>query len=188
MRNWPKSGHTSSSRLNYPYLIVRTSQVVLVVKNLPAKARDLRDSDLIPGSGRSPGEGNSNSLQCSWLGNPMDRGAWLSTVMGSQRVWHNGSDLACTHTHSSHCVTHRFWCQVHGKFVVVHLFCPSCFCSCKCSENIWWPLTHNQDTWEDSAPGRLWLGNHKEDNMVNMMTIGRTKSSYWSMLLTQIPC
>ena len=38
------------------------------------------EPSLIPGSGRSPGEGNSNSLQYSWLKNPMDRGAWWATV------------------------------------------------------------------------------------------------------------
>ena len=38
------------------------------------------DVGSIPGSGRSPGEGNGNPLQCSCLGNPMDRGAWQATV------------------------------------------------------------------------------------------------------------
>ena len=37
---------------------------------------------MIPGSGRSPGEGNGNPLQYSCLGNPMDRGAWRATVHG----------------------------------------------------------------------------------------------------------
>ena len=37
---------------------------------------------LIPGSGRSPGEGNGNLLQYSCLGNPMDRGTWWATVHG----------------------------------------------------------------------------------------------------------
>ena len=37
---------------------------------------------LIPGSGRSPGEGNGNPLQYSYLGNPMDRGAWQAVVHG----------------------------------------------------------------------------------------------------------
>ena len=46
-----------------------------VIKNPPAKAGDLRDTGLIPGSGRSPGEGNGNPLQYSCLVNPMDRGA-----------------------------------------------------------------------------------------------------------------
>ena len=39
----------------------------------------------IPGSGRSPGEGNSNPVQCSCLGNSMDRGAWWATVRGVAR-------------------------------------------------------------------------------------------------------
>ena len=40
------------------------------------------DIDLIPGPGRSPGEGNGNLLQYSCLRNPMDRGAWQATVHG----------------------------------------------------------------------------------------------------------
>ena len=47
------------------------------VKNHPANARD---TGSIPGSGRSPGEGNGNPLQYSCLGNSMDRGAWRVTV------------------------------------------------------------------------------------------------------------
>ena len=47
------------------------------VSNLPAIAED---GGLIPGSGRSPGEGNGNPLQYSYLENPMDRGAWRPTV------------------------------------------------------------------------------------------------------------
>ena len=50
-----------------------------VVKNLSAKARD---AGLIPGLGRSPGEGNGNLLQYSCLGNPMNRRAWWATVHG----------------------------------------------------------------------------------------------------------
>ena len=53
-----------------------------VVQNRPANAGDARDKGLIPGSGRSPGEGRGNPLQCSCLGNPMDRGAWRATVQG----------------------------------------------------------------------------------------------------------
>ena len=40
------------------------------------------DPGLIPGSGRSPGEGHGNPLQCSCLENPMDRGAWWATGHG----------------------------------------------------------------------------------------------------------
>ena len=50
-----------------------------VVKNLPTKAGDLGS---IPGSGRSPREGNGNPLQYSCLGIPMDRGAWWASVLG----------------------------------------------------------------------------------------------------------
>ena len=46
-----------------------------MVKYLPAKAGDITDVDLIPGLGRSPGEGNDDLLQYACLGNPMDRGA-----------------------------------------------------------------------------------------------------------------
>ena len=49
------------------------------VENLPANAGD---AGSIPGSERSPGEGNGHPLQDSLLGNPMDRGAWWATVHG----------------------------------------------------------------------------------------------------------
>ena len=51
------------------------SQVALVLKNLPASARGVRDTGSIPGSVRSPGGGHGNPLQNSCLENPMDRGA-----------------------------------------------------------------------------------------------------------------
>ena len=44
---------------------------------------------MIPGSGRSPGEGNGNPLQYSYLENPMDRGTWLAAVYGVTRVGHD---------------------------------------------------------------------------------------------------
>ena len=55
--------------------VVEASQVVLVVKNSPVNAGDVRNTVLIPGSGRSPGEGHGNLLQYSCLENPMDRGS-----------------------------------------------------------------------------------------------------------------
>ena len=57
------------------YLDVQASQVVLVVKNPPANAGDVRDVGSIPGSGRSLGGGNGNPLQYFCMENPMDRGA-----------------------------------------------------------------------------------------------------------------
>ena len=51
-------------------------------KNPPANAGDTRDAGSVPGSGRSPGEGNGNPLQYFCLGNPMDRGAWWAIIYG----------------------------------------------------------------------------------------------------------
>ena len=61
----------------------------LPVKNLPASAGDTGDAGLIPGFGRSSGEGNGNPFQSSCLGNPMDRGAWCVQSMGLQKARHN---------------------------------------------------------------------------------------------------
>ena len=56
-----------------------------MVKNLPANAEELGS---IPGSGRSPGEGNGKPLQYSCLENPMDGGAWWNTVHGTTKCFH----------------------------------------------------------------------------------------------------
>ena len=83
----------SSKLQNFPYLYEPkklafdmtslchwASQVVLVVKNLPASAEHIRNMGLIPGRGRSPGGGQGDPLQYSCPDNPMDRGAWQITV------------------------------------------------------------------------------------------------------------
>ena len=70
-------------------ILFPASQVVLVVKNLPANAEDIRDLGSIPGSRRSPGEGNGNPLQYSCLENPMDRGDWWDTVHGIAKSRHD---------------------------------------------------------------------------------------------------
>ena len=54
--------------------------MALVVKDLPASARDIRDKSLIPGSRRSLGGGHGNPLQYSCLENPMDRRAWQAML------------------------------------------------------------------------------------------------------------
>ena len=51
-----------------------------MVKNLSENAGDLRDTGLIPGSGRSPRGGHGNPFQYSCLENPMDREAWQATI------------------------------------------------------------------------------------------------------------
>ena len=53
-----------------------------MVKNPPANAGDIIDTDSIPRSGRSPGEGNGNPLQYPCLENSANRGAWWATVHG----------------------------------------------------------------------------------------------------------
>ena len=51
-----------------------------MVKNHLPMQQTLKDVGLIPGSGRSPGEGNGNPLQYSYLENPKDRGVWQVTI------------------------------------------------------------------------------------------------------------
>ena len=58
-----------------------------MVKNSPAKAGDMRDTGLLLGSGRSPGEVHGNPLQYSCLENPMDRGAQQATVHRVAKTW-----------------------------------------------------------------------------------------------------
>ena len=63
-------------------LAERASQVVFMVKNLPAEGGDAEDMGSISGSGRSPAVGNGNSLQYSCLENSTDRRTWQVTVYG----------------------------------------------------------------------------------------------------------
>ena len=68
---------------------MKNKKVGIVVKNPPANAGDM---GLIPGSGRSPGVGNGNPLQYSYLENSTDRGAWWATIHGateSDTTWHS---------------------------------------------------------------------------------------------------
>ena len=65
-----------------------------MVKNPSANAGDLSS---VPGSGRSPEEGNGDPLQYSGLENPMDRGAWRATVRGVIKSWTRLSNRAHTH-------------------------------------------------------------------------------------------
>ena len=55
-------------------------QVLLMVKNLPANAGDIRDAGSVTGSGRSPGQGQGNPLQYSCQEKPMGRGVWWATI------------------------------------------------------------------------------------------------------------
>ena len=68
------------------------SQVVMVVKNLPASAGDIKDAGSILGLGRSPGEGHGSPLQYSCLENPGTEEPGGPQSRGSLRVRHDGSD------------------------------------------------------------------------------------------------
>ena len=101
-----------------------------MVKNLPASAGDIRDMGSIPGLGRSPGEGNGNPLQYSYLENPMDRGSWQATIHGVTKSWTRlkqlsniaQSDLA--HVHTQTLPGHDVPIFVHDEFVFFFvLFC-----------------------------------------------------------------
>ena len=63
--------------------------MALVVRNLPANARDSGDVGSIPGLERFPREGHGNPLQCSCPENPMNRGAWQAIVHGATKSGHN---------------------------------------------------------------------------------------------------
>ena len=86
-------GHISLCLILYD----RTSQVALMVKNLPAKAGGARHTGLISGSRRSPGGGNGTPLQYSCLENPIDKGAWQATVHGVVKSCTRLSNWACRH-------------------------------------------------------------------------------------------
>ena len=65
------------------------SLVVLVVKILPANVGDFRDTDSIPGSGKSPGGVHGNPIQYSYQENPMAEEPGGLQPIGSQRVRHD---------------------------------------------------------------------------------------------------
>ena len=89
--------------------------MVLVVKNTPASAREIRDAGSIPGLGRASGEGHVNTLQYSRLENPLDRGAWRATVhrvAKSQIQWKPLS----THAILKQSVNCKFLCNIHFHY------------------------------------------------------------------------
>ena len=102
------------------------SQVVLVVKNLPVIAEDVkRDVGSIPRSKRSPGGGHGNPLQYC-LENPMDRGAWWTTVSRAPKSciplkqWY----LACMHAYMYiYSVFFRFFSHIDHYRVLIKVPC-----------------------------------------------------------------
>ena len=93
-------------------------QVALVAKYPPAKAGGIRDTESIPGSVRSPGEGNGHPLQYSCREDPMDRGVWWALV----------STTECIHTHThTHTLTTAPFRRGKNQFVSSNQFLETCF-------------------------------------------------------------
>ena len=80
-------------------MYTRTSQVALVLKNLPANAGDVRDVVSISGSGRSPGGGHGNPLQYSCLENSPGQRTWWATAHSVTQSQTQLKKLS-THTHT----------------------------------------------------------------------------------------
>ena len=81
---------------------------------------------LFSGSGRSPGEGHGNLLQCSCLENPTGRGAWRATVRG---VAKSQTGLSGSHTHTPHEVSVKTIIEVLFSHSLVSSFCDPMDCS-----------------------------------------------------------
>ena len=101
---------------------------MLVVKNLPASGGDISDVGLIPGSGRSPAEGNGNPLQYSCLENPMGRGGWQATVHRVAKSWTQLKRLnmhawtvACQAPLSMRFSRQEYWSRLHFLFQAIFL-------------------------------------------------------------------
>ena len=92
----------------------------LVVKNLPANARD---AGLIPGLGRCPGGGSGNSLQYPCLGNPVDKGSWWATAHGVTKSrtqlndWNNNSLLTCFFNSENERKFYSPYFRLHVEFI-----------------------------------------------------------------------
>ena len=117
-----------------------------MVKNLPENAEDVGS---IPGWGRSPGKGNDNPLQYSWLENTKDKGAWWSIVHGQEsqtqlsRVSNNNS----LYKGQIHGCSHTGTCAQKGLTVGLRLCCHH--------------LEIHNNFWTRSSTFLFWPGLHK---------------------------
>ena len=114
--SWPFPPHGCVSQ-QVSWELLRLSRVLLWWLSGKESACNAEDWGFIPGSGRSPGEGNGNPFQYSCLGNPMDRGVWWATVHGVAKSW---SDWA----------TNTFTSLVKGVLVQVSSVTQSCLTLC----------------------------------------------------------
>ena len=84
-------------------------------------AHSAGDPSLIPGLGRSPGEGNGNPLQYSCLGNPKDRGAWWVAVHGIAKSWTQLKWLS-THEHIMPVLSLKRWYRYRYALALARSF------------------------------------------------------------------
>ena len=102
----------------YMYIYIVASSLAQWVKN-----GDTGDPGSISGSGRSPGEGNSNSLQYSCLENRMERGAWQATVHGVAKTRPRlGTHISHTHGCAQH-IYHQSSYYFHPRIFIFQLSC-----------------------------------------------------------------
>ena len=102
-------------KLNHTRNNIRTSS-----KESTCQSRRCKSAGSIPGSGRSPGEGNGNPLQCSCLENSIGRGAWQATVHGASK---NRTQLSI-HTQSNNIMSNYHQILNDVKFLIsIQLFC-----------------------------------------------------------------
>ena len=92
-------------------MTIWASQVVLVVKNLPANAGDRRDMDSTPGLGRSHGGGHGNPLQYSCPKKPMNRGPWWATSQNAA-ITEKTKYLTWVEGWEKHGILKRMFCVV----------------------------------------------------------------------------
>ena len=86
-------------------------------KESMGSVRDARDAGSIPGSGRSPGGWHGNPLQYSCWENPVDRGAWQTTVPRTAKSWPQLKRLS-THEH----IVNSVFCLFDEIIISISLF------------------------------------------------------------------
>ena len=157
-----------------------------MVKNPPANTGD---EGLIPGWGRSPGEGSGNPLQCSCLENPRDRGAWWAAVCGVAQSWARLKRLS-----NSSSSSHQYNTRLHtvlinrqkllqfGREVLIHL--PYSTDIELLDAYLFWSLQNYLNGKKNSIPWKTvkgtrknsWLKKDKnfgEDNIMKLLKNGR---------------
>ena len=95
--------HWRATLSDYSWVTYESPESVGLRTDSKASVYNAGDLGSIPGSGRSPGEGNSNPLQYSCLGNPMDGGAWWPTVHGVEKSWTRLRDFTFTFISRTQC-------------------------------------------------------------------------------------